>query len=385
MKRALWATAVLALATALPAVAGWEEGVAAFRSRDYQAAYQQFQAYVSKNPNAYQGHYMLGEAALRINRNDEALNHLRKAYDLNPNDLATKLSLGRAYSSVRRYKEAATLLGGIDSTALPAQQKVVFYQLRARARDKAGDSNGALKDYGTLTRLLPNDATIHYRYGVGLLGQDQLDKGLASLKTATRLDPKNEDMKTAYVKALLNKARGSRDRTAKKRYYQQAAAEAKALTALDGSFDNEMLQLSAELGGGLYESAIATGEKAVARNGNDWKANFYLGQALTSAQKFEAAEAPLNKAKGLARSQADQNRINKQLGYAYSKQKKYTEAIAAYEAGGDAAAAARVRENKDTAQFNANVEEENARIEAMRKEAERLEKELQELEGGGGG
>ena len=138
------------------------------------------------------------------------------------------------------------------------------------------------------------------------------------------------------------------------------------------------------LGGGLYDAAISTGEKAVAKNGSDWKANFYLGQALTSASQFEQAEGPLNRAKSLASAKGDLDRINKQLGYTYSKQKKYVEAIAAYEAGGDSAAAQRVRDNKDTAEFNAAVEQDNARIDQMREEAERLEKELEALESGGG-
>lgn len=384
MKRALITTVVLILA-ALPATAGWEEGVAAFKSQDFQGAYQQFQEYVQQNPSAYQGHYMLGEAALRIKRNDEALNHLRKAYDLNPNDLSTKLALARAYSAVRRYGEAATLLGKMDGSSLPAQQKVVFYQMRAQARDKAGDDAGAFKDIETLVKLQPNDAALQYRFGVGAINDGRTDVGLAALKSAVALDTSNTDIRTAYTKALLNKARNTNDRAAKKRYYQQAATEARALSAASSSYDNLMLQLSAEIGAGQYDAAAATGEKAIAKNPTDWKAHFYLGQAYTSAQKFQQAEAPLNKANSLARAQADKNRIWKQLGYAFEKQKKYAQAIEAYQSGGDQTAATRVSQNKDTAEFNAQVEDENARIEEMREEAERLERELKELEGGGGG
>lgn len=385
MKRALFATAALVVIASLPAAAGWEEGVAAFKSRDFQGAYQQFQEYVQGNPNAYQGHYMLGEAALRIKRNDEALNHLRKAYDLNPNDLPTKLALGRAYTAVRRYNEASTLLGRIDGSSLPGPQKLAFYQLRAQCRDKSGDDAGALKDYETLTKLKPNDAAIHYRFGVGAINDGRIDTGLASLKTATSLEPSNTDMRTAYVRALLSRARNVRnDRVAKRRFYEQAAAQAKTLSATSGTFDNLMLQLSAELGAGMYDAASATGEAATARNSNDWKAHFYLGQAYTSAQKFETAEAPLNRAMALARAQNDKNRVWKQLGYAYEKQKKYAQAIEAYQNAGDQGAVVRVQQNQETAEFNKDVEEQNKRIDEMREEAERLEKELQELEEGGG-
>ncbi len=384
MKRALIATTALVLA-AVPAVAGWDEGVAAFKSRDFQGAFQQFQEYVQQNPNTFQGHYMLGQAALQIKRHDEALNHLRKAYDLNPNDLNTKLALGRAYTAVRRYGEVATLFGKVDGSALPASHKLAFFQMRAQARDKAGDEAGALKDFEMLTKLQPKESAVHYRYAVGVMKAGRLDTAIASLKTASSLDSSNTDIRTTLVKALLNKARNTNnDKAAKRRYYQQAASEAKTLTGASNTFDNLMLQLSAELGAGSYDAAASTGERAVAKNGNDWKASFYLGQAYTSAGKFQEAEAPLNKANSLARSQSDKNRIWKQLGYAFEKQKKYAQAIEAYQAGGDGGAAARVEENQQTQEFNAGVEEENARIEKLRIEAEALEKELEELEGGGG-
>ena len=91
---------LVSLAIAGPALAGWEEGVAAFTKKDYEAARSEFQKVVDQNPDAFSGHYMLGLSLGFLNRKEEALNHLRKAYDLNPNDVAIKIELGRVLARV---------------------------------------------------------------------------------------------------------------------------------------------------------------------------------------------------------------------------------------------------------------------------------------------
>ena len=72
----------------------WEAGVAAMQKKDFEGAVAAFQKVVESTPDAFQGHYMLGVTLGYVNRKEEALNHLRKAYDLNPNDLSIKLALG---------------------------------------------------------------------------------------------------------------------------------------------------------------------------------------------------------------------------------------------------------------------------------------------------
>lgn len=383
MRKTLTPIAMLALLSAGPAFAGWEEGVAAFKSRDYQTAYQQFQEYVGQNPTAYQGHLMLGQVATQLGRNDEALNHLRKAYDLNPNELSIKLGLGRAYATAGRYADVAGLFKNVDGSSLPAAQQTFFYQVRATARAKTNDEAGALADFAQLSKLKPSDAKVQFSYGTMALAAGRDDQGLASLKKAIELDGQNEDYRQTYVKSLVRKARTSRDKATKERFYKDAASQAKSLVALNGSYDNLMLQVSAELGARLYDQAITTGKAALAKKSSDWKAHYYLGQAYAAAAKYSEAEAPLIQARTLA-SGADAKTVWKQIGFIYQKQKKYDQAFEAYEKAGDSSAAAKVREQQETDKFNQNVEEENARIREMEAEAAALEAELEALEGGGG-
>ena len=222
MRNKVSLTLALLLLMSIPAMAGWDEGVAAFRSKDYQSAYTLFQEYVQSNPSVAQGHYMLGTVAMQIKRNDEALTHLRKAYDLNPNDLATKMALARSYSTAKRYSDVAKLLGSIDASGLPASQKAFFYQARGTSRAKTNDSSGALADFAQLAKLKPDSAAIQYSYGSQALAAGKTSEGMRAVEKAISLDPKNESYRRSLAKTLIASGRRSRDANAKKSAYQKA-------------------------------------------------------------------------------------------------------------------------------------------------------------------
>lgn len=375
---------LLMVLAALPALAGWDEGVAAFKAKNFQGAAAEFQELVKQNPEAHSTHYMLGLSLQQLNRKEEALHHLRKAYDLNPNDLATQLALGRAYSNLKRYSEVNSLLGKVDASSLPGAQKAAFYQMRGQARFKSNDLDSALKDFAQLAKLKSSDASTQYLYGTTAFKVGQIDTAISALGKAVQLDGKDIDKKRSFVQVLIRKGRQSRDKTVKKSSYLQASKVAKQMVASQPTYDNYMLLVSAELGAGLYEDAISSGQAALGKKSDDWLAHYYLGQAMSSAKKYTEAEAPLKKAETLA-GETDKKLVWTQLGYVYEKQKKYNQAIEAYQFAGNNGAIQRVKDNEETARFNTQVEEENARIKAMEEEARKLEEELKALEEGGGG
>lgn len=379
--------ALLLFAAAGPVLAGWEEGVAAFRKKDYQTAATEFQTVVDQSPDAFGGHYMLGLALRGLDRKEEALNHLRKAYDLNPNDVSIKIELGRSYSDVRRYADAAKLLGTVpdaEIAKLDERQKGAFYKMRAGAREKAGNEDAAYADYKHLASLYPQDGQIQLKYGSLASNRDQMTEALNALDRAHRADPKNQDVKRSYITVLKKQGRIERDKNKKKQRYLQASNLAKELVALGPTYDNYLLLCEVELGAQLYADAVESCQNASSKKSNDWLARFYLGQAFSSNKQFAEAEAPLKEAQRLVSNQTDTKQILTQLGFVYEKQKKYAQSIEAYSAAGDDRAVARVKENEATAVENERIEAENRRIEQMRKEAEELEKQLKELEGGGG-
>ncbi len=377
--------ASLLLAGAFPALAGWDEGVAAFTSKNFQGAVTEFQELVKQNPDGWRGHYMLGLSLEQLKRKEEALHHLRKAYDLNPNDLSIKVALGRAYNNVRRYGDVTKLLSSVDASSLPAKQRTAFYQIRGGAKHKSGDAQGAVKDFAQLAKLQPDSAKTQYLYGTTALAVGQTDTAISALRKASQLAPSDVGMKRAYTQVLIKKGRMSRDKATKKQSYLRASQLAGELVAKDAGYDNLMLKISAELGAGLYSQAVATGNTATGKSNADWLAHFYLGQAYTSNGQFQEAIPPLHEAKKLTNKPDDHKKIWQQLGFAYEKQKKYADSIDAYQNAGDQGALARVRKNEETDRFNKGVEEQNAEIEKMKKEAAELEAELEALGQGGGG
>jgi len=375
---------VLFLLLALPAWAGWDEGVAAFKAGDFAAATEQFRGVVKQSPDGYQSHYMLGLSLQRINRKEEALASLRRAYDLNPNDLPVKMALGQSYLAVRRFGNAAKLLAKVDGSAVPSNQRKKLYQMRAEAYFRSNNMPMALADFKQLAALLPNDAQAQYTYGSMALSQGQTSAGLAALKKANSLAPNDAKIAKTYVNGLIKQGQVPGDKASKRRFYMQAASIAKKLATASPTYDHLMLQLSAELGAGLYARAAETGKVAISKNGSDWLPHYYVGQAYTSIGQFGEALTPLQTALAKVGSTRDKNRVYLQLGYMYSKQKDYAKSIEAYNRGGHAVKAAKVLEIQETDKYNSKVEKENKVIQEMKAEAARLEAEMEALEGGGG-
>lgn len=366
------------------ATAGWEEGVAAFTSKNYRAAAAEFQKLVEQSPDGFQGHYMLGLSLERLNRQSESLQHLRRAHDLQPGDLNVKMALGKSYSANRRYSDAVKVLSSVDASALPSSHKKALYQIRGQSRLKAGDTAGALGDFRALAKGNPSNADLQYVYGTTAFSLDRLDEAIGALGKAHQLAPSDEDKARTYANALIKKGRISRDKAAKKAAYTQAATVARKLVAAAPTYDNYLLRISAELGAGLYNQAVETGKAAIAKNDGDWLAHFYLGQAYSSAGSFAQAEAPLATARSKTSRPEDLKMVWRQLGFVYEKQKKYGASIDAYAQAGDQAGIARVRENQRTAEYNRQVEQENQAIEEMEAEAKAIEEELKKMQAGGG-
>ncbi len=375
---------LLSIATALPAFAGWDEGVKAFSDKNYQVAAQHFQELVSQNPEGYRGHYMLGLSLQQLGRKEEALNHLRKAYDLNPSDLTNQLALGRAYYNLRRYGDVTKLLNSVDPSSLGGSQQAAFYQMRGRAKLKTNDDSGGAQDLKKLVQLKPNDAEVQFLYGTVALKAGDTEAGLAALRKATQLDTKDPEKKRAYAQGLIKKGRYTKNKTEKQTAYLAASEVAGKLAASAPTYENLMLKVSAELGAKQYDQAADSAKAALAKKSTDWLAHYYLGQAYSSAGKFKEAEKPLLDSRGIAKKPEDLKLVWTQLGYVYEKQKKYTQSIEAYQFAGNQSGVERVKRNEETDLYNKQVEAENEQIREMEEEAKRLEEELKALEGGGG-
>ncbi|MGD2113469.1 MAG: tetratricopeptide repeat protein [Acidobacteriota bacterium] len=371
---------VLALVVAVPADAGWEEGVEAFKAGNYSVAAKEFQSVVESSPEYANGHFMLGQALSKLNRKQEALNGFRKAYDLNPNSVQFQFALANAYLAVERYGDAARLYQMIDASGLPRNMQPAFHKNKALALGKSGRSDEALAALRDTARSSPNDAEAQYHYGIAAFNSGDTDAGAAALERAVRLDAK-ETYREAYIKALIRQAREGRGN--KVSAYAKAVEQARALVSSSPTYDNLLTLGEAQLGAKQYQAAAQTFGRAADQKSGDWLPHFYRSQALTSLQQYGEAEESLRQALAADPSSSDERRVYRQIGFVNEKLKNYEEAKTAYSRAGDSASVERVQQNQEIAEENRRIEAENRRIEEMRREREKLEQELKELEEGG--
>ena len=372
--------AVLFLVAGL-AEAGWEEGVTAFKAGNYAVAAQEFRAVVESSPDFASGHYMLGQALLQQKQNSEALTHLRKAYELDPNSVGHQLALGQAYLNNRRFDDAAQILKRIDVNSLPRAQQNGYQRMLVAALQASGDETGALQAMKRVAEANPNDSDAWFLYGSSAFNAGQTDVAVSALEKAVGLDGSDNEKKKAYAQALVRKARLSPNGDQKRATYTKAVSATSSLARAQATYDNLLFLGEVQLGAAQYENAVSSLRQAVAKSGSDWHPHFYLSQAYTQLNQWNAAASSAQAALERAKDDATRKRVWRQIAFAYEKQKSFDQAIDAYRKAGDQAGVERVAENQRIANENMSIEEENAAIARMEAERRKLEEELRELEG----
>ncbi|MCM2268523.1 MAG: tetratricopeptide repeat protein [Thermoanaerobaculia bacterium] len=365
-----------ALTAAAPALAGWDEGVAAFKSKNYPQAAREFEAVAKDRPDWAGGFLMLGRTQLLMDRSGDAVNTLRKAYDLDPSGVETQLALAQAYLGAGRASEASQLLAKINAAGLPKERQSLYQQLVAKAASDTGQTDRAASALEKAAAAAPNDATVQFNYGVLALNAGDTGKAVAALEKASRLDPADAGKQKVLVQALVRQGRetggGQKDAI-----YGRAAEVARSLVAKNASYEHLLLLGETQLGSNQYDAAVATFAQASAKNAGDWLPGFYAGQAQTALGRYGEAESSLRKALQSAGATADKARIWRQLGFVYEKQKNFEQAKTAYRSGGDEGAIARVEENQRIADHNRTAEEEEKRLAELKRQQEILREQLQ--------
>ena len=372
----------LAVFLSVPAFAGWEEGVAAYKARNYTQAIQEFQTVVGAQPDYAGGHMMLGRSFLAASRAQEAVASLRRAYDLDPANVGTQIVLGQAFVKASRYSDAATLLSKINVGSLPASQQASVNQLKAIALQKSGNTSSAIAALADVVARKPNDATAQYQYGVMLFNNGQTDKAVSALEKSVAISA-DADKLRALADAALRLGREQRSNSAKKAAYSKSVSAATRLVSASGSFDNLMRLGQAQLGAKQYGDAVSTFQRAASANSRDWLPTYYIGQAQTATGNYGSAASSLQDALRKTSDSSNSAKIWSALGFVYEKQKNWAQARTAYEKAGDSAAIRRVNENEQTDKFNADVDAEARALAELAAEEQRLKEELEKLQNSG--
>jgi len=371
----------LLLSLGVSAEAGWEEGVAAFKAKNFSQAAQEFKTVVEAQPEFAGGQFMLGQAYLQLKKNAEALTHLKKAYEIEPTKVSYQFALAQVYLANGRFGEGLQVLRKIDSASLPKSQQASYQQMLAVALTKSGRSDEALGALREVARANPNDATAWFNYGAAAVNADQLDAGIQALEKSVSLDGNDPEKRGALAKALVQKARQTRDPEQKKAAYAKGVTVARALANGNASHENLLLLGELQLGAKQYAAAVTSFQQAAAKKSNDHLTHYYLSQAQTAIEDWSAAESSARRALELARSEQEKKRVWAQIGFINEKLRNYEEAKIAYRNAGDQVGLRRVEENQKIAEENAVTEKHNREIEELKRQEAELERQLKELEG----
>lgn len=384
MKRQI--ISLLAVLTLLVAFSGsaraadFNTAYEAYQAGNYQAAVDEVNAYIEGAPNAWQGHWLLGSSLVKLGRGSEGLSSLRKAYDLEPNEPRVWFSLAEAYMANGRASDAAALLQQVDASTLPANAKPAYNQLLAKALADSGQGAAALAPLREAANANPNDARAQFAYGAAAQNAGDQAAAVSALGKAVELDGDNPAYLKGYYQALAIEGR-QKSGAAGVAAWQKAVPAAQKLVSVEPGYASLMKLAGAQLGAKEYGAAVDTYRQA-AQSGSNWEPHYYMGQAYTMQQQYSSAITALQQALSAASSSDAQRQIWRQLGFVYEKQDAFDEAIQAYQRAGDSSSVSRVQENKETAEYNEQVEQENAEAAARREEEERIKRELEELPGG---
>jgi predicted Zn-dependent protease len=116
----------------LSAAPGWDDGIAAFRSGDYERARVEFEAVTHSHPKWDGGYFMLGQALMKLGDPAAAARPLAKACELKPKQVGYKMALAAAYAAAGDLDKTATLLEDMDrSEVVRAGLSEVYESLHA--------------------------------------------------------------------------------------------------------------------------------------------------------------------------------------------------------------------------------------------------------------
>ena len=280
-------TTVCALLTASVAFAGWDEGMAAFKSGNFAQAVAEFQQFVEERPDEHGGYQMLGLSLISARRPAEAVAPFEKALELKGENPVDRLYLGRALHMSGKHRESISTLSRLNIGSLALKKQSQVYQMRGASYARLGNTGSAAADLGRVADLNSSDAGARFEYGRMLQNDAQLDPAIVAYERAVSMGGSQTEWKKALVNALKLKGR-STPGSAKVGVYRKAEDYARSLVGSSASYDNlPPARRGAARGQELRLGGLDAASRPISKRNNDWHAHLYLGQAYGSLERLQ--------------------------------------------------------------------------------------------------
>ncbi len=337
--RAVLASFLMAL-LAMPVLASWEDGVAAFRAGRYEDATAVFQSFVSGSPRASEGHYMLGLSLLRQKRLADALTPLGEALSLSEDDIRYRMTLAQALLKAGKPGDALDVLAAQDPATVADASRASFNQLLAKAAISSGRDGEALASLDKALAVDKGSKALWLARAnlAGRAGRPQ--EAFSALTTAFTIDPSDPQPGIAAVHAALGVAQDPATGERKLEWYGKAAGVGNRLAAAFPTPENLRLAGSASMGAREYESAIGYFEKLLASDGQNPLLHYDVGRCRQALGQHREALGDFAAALDRSPDTELTARIHSKRGAALRALEEFAAAAAAFRLAGDAAAAA---------------------------------------------
>jgi len=280
------ATAVIASGTLVSA--DWNEGLAAFNAENYQVAGEHFTEIIRTNPSWAGGYYMLGRCQSKLNQGIQAVESLRKAYDLGPSDADVVIAYSQALMSEDKFAETREVLESADTGTMTPVLRSQASILLAEALLGEDDAMAAVEVLEECLGEEKADPAIYRTLGKAQAETGDREGAMRSFAKAFELDP-DELSGEAAIRTALSLAGAVLDAEKKTHWYRQALHVAAQLATSFPSAEHDLMAGRAALGAQEFEAAEQSFLAALSKNENDAEAWYFLGRSFSGLDRDDEA------------------------------------------------------------------------------------------------
>jgi tetratricopeptide (TPR) repeat protein len=169
-------------------------GVEASRKGDHLAAAAAFEKVLEVNPNTAGAHFNLGYTYEKLNQQEKAIDHYRKAIEQQSDYFEAYTALATIHDGRKDYAEALRALA--KARELRPEDPVSLYNYGAIAMN-SGDIAGAEEAFQKLVGLDPSHAAATFQLGMVYVNQAKNDDAVRLLEKYLALEPEGANAPTA--------------------------------------------------------------------------------------------------------------------------------------------------------------------------------------------
>lgn len=253
----------------------------------WQNSFTLFGRALSVTNDNYIAHLNFGNALIKDNKIDEAMQHYRTAIELRSEYADAHYNLGVAFSLKGKGKEA------IEEYHTAIRLKDDHWKARFRLADalaRAEQLDEAIAHYDKVIRLQPGNVEVYNNFALALVKKGRIDEAIEYYNKALAIKPDSTEILNNFGNALVEK----------KEFYQAVVCFKKALS-LKPEFAETYYNLANALKQtGQFSEAAIHYREALRLNPGDVDTHYSLALVLVELKEYDEAITHFEKAALLA-------------------------------------------------------------------------------------